>query len=183
LLGFAVTNGRLPCPDKNSSAVTGGTANDGLEDTNAGSCAILYGNVPWNTLGVAATDVWGNRFHYRVTSAFAQSSTLFNLSSSGDISVRCPTPACTTALIHTTSAPAVVLSYGKNGFGAYNANTNVQNTLPTSTDEQENTNNNSTFYSRPPGTPDSSSGEFDDIVTWLSPNLLFNRMVAAGKLP
>ncbi|MCK7493185.1 MAG: hypothetical protein MZW92_18280 [Comamonadaceae bacterium] len=26
-------------------------------------------------------------------------------------------------------------------------------------------------------------GEFDDIVTWLSPNVLYNRLIAAGQLP
>jgi hypothetical protein len=26
-------------------------------------------------------------------------------------------------------------------------------------------------------------GEFDDMVTWVSPNILFNRMVAAQTLP
>jgi len=30
--------------------------------------------------------------------------------------------------------------------------------------------------------PAGSSDEFDDIVTWLSPNVLYNRMVAAGAI-
>jgi len=29
----------------------------------------------------------------------------------------------------------------------------------------------------------STAGEFDDVVTWLGKYTLFNRMVAAGKLP
>jgi type II secretory pathway pseudopilin PulG len=173
LMGFAVANSRLPCPDK----TTGANSNDGLEDA---GCAVSEGNVPWNTLGVAATDVWGNRFRYRVTAAFT---TTFTLGSNGNLTVRCPTPACSTATIYTSGAPAVILSHGKNGYGAINASTGVANLAPTSANELENTNNDNTFYSRPPGTLDSSSGEFDDIVTWLSPNLLFNRMVAAGKLP
>ncbi len=25
--------------------------------------------------------------------------------------------------------------------------------------------------------------EFDDLVTWISPNILYNRLIAAGRLP
>ena len=28
-----------------------------------------------------------------------------------------------------------------------------------------------------------TGAEFDDIVTWISPSMLFNRMIAAGQLP
>jgi len=36
---------------------------------------------------------------------------------------------------------------------------------------------------RTPQRRGAATSEFDDIVTWLSPNILFNRMVVAGKLP
>src|SRR5687768_18621141 len=39
LVGFAVANGYLPCPDKNAGVAGAGTANDGVEDvTAAGYC-------------------------------------------------------------------------------------------------------------------------------------------------
>lgn len=41
------------------------------------------------------------------------------------------------------------------------------------------------FVSRAPQAESASGagGEFDDIVVWISPSILFNRMVAAGRLP
>ena len=52
----------------------------------------------------------------------------------------------------------------------------------TSADELDNTGG-STYTSRTITPVGSTAGEFDDIVTWLSKYTLFNRMVAAGKLP
>ena len=46
-----------------------------------------------------------------------------------------------------------------------------------------NANNNRTFVSHPPTANGAPNGYFDDIVIWISPNILINRMVAAGKLP
>ncbi len=76
----------------------------------------------------------------------------------------------------TNSAAAVLISHGLNGLGA------VQMSAATSTDEQINTDGNAVFMSHTP-TPQGSANEFDDQVDWLSPNILFNRMVSAGKLP
>jgi hypothetical protein len=56
-------------------------------------------------------------------------------------------------------------------------------------DDQKNnspggTTNGLVFVSRDPAAAGNGTDEaFDDIVVSLSPNLLFNRMVAAGKLP
>ena len=47
----------------------------------------------------------------------------------------------------------------------------------TGTDEIENTNNDRVFVFRPIG------AGYDDVLVWLSPHVLYNRMVAAGKLP
>jgi hypothetical protein len=53
-------------------------------------------------------------------------------------------------------------------------------------DENTNATATTTFVSRVPQGARPiliGGGEFDDIVTWISPNILFNRMVSAGKLP
>jgi prepilin-type N-terminal cleavage/methylation domain-containing protein len=183
LVGFAVTNGYLPCPDKNSAGGSG-TANDGVEDVTAatGVCvATSQGNVPWVTLGVGAQDVWGNRFRYQVTPAFSQRSpaSTFTLTSAGTIRV-CSATGCSAN--YTTDAIAIVISLGKNGYGAINAAGNT-NSGPTTADEIENQTGPSQFMSRTRTTVDSAVGEFDDNVVWLSKHTLFNRMVAAGKLP
>ena len=183
LIGFAVTNGYLPCPDKTTGAGAG-TANDGLEDVAAGACVVAGGdgNVPWATLGVANRDAWGNRFRYRVAANFAHHTTLFTLTSTSGLEV-CSEATCTNRLTPSGDGPpAVILSHGRNGWGAVNV-TGTSNPAPTSPDELANSDDNVTFVSRIPTAVGSTAGEFDDIVTWLSKFTLFNRMVAAGKLP
>jgi type II secretory pathway pseudopilin PulG len=191
LLGFAVANGYLPCPDR-ATAVSAGTpagtnvANDGLEDINTlGECsAANEGNVPWTTLGIGAMDVWGNRFRYQANSNFSRRppGVTFTLASTSNIIV-CAASACGVSARYTSDAVAVIISLGKNGYGAINANTGAANLAPTSPDEIQNQAGPSQFMSRTRTTSDSGAGEFDDIVVWLSRSVLFNRMVAAGKLP
>ncbi len=94
----------------------------------------------------------------------------------------CPTAAtCGSAL--TSSAVAVVLSHGKNGYGATSSISGATNPAAASADELENTDTDRDFVSRVMTSQQASAGEFDDVATWLSIYTLFNRMVAAGKLP
>jgi prepilin-type N-terminal cleavage/methylation domain-containing protein len=185
LLGFAVANGYLPCPDKTTALAGGGTANDGVEDvTVGGTCvAVNEGNVPWVTLGIGAVDLWGNRFRYQVHSSFSSRAPAapFSLASTASIRI-CSTAGCTANW--TTDAVAVVLSLGANGRGAVSASTGTANPgAPAGSDEERNAAGPSEFMSRTKTTADSAVGEFDDIVVWLPKHLLINRMVAAGKLP
>ena len=192
LMGYALANGYLPCPDKTTAAGVG-TANDGQEDVNAGTCVASEGNLPWVTLGVTGYDSWGNRFHYRVDNKFSQRApaSTFTLSTKGDTSTGglqvCSIQSCTCIASSLTTCndgpPAVVLSYGPNGYGAINANTGSAIPAPTSSDELENTNGDFKFVSRTASNVGTGAGEFDDIVVWLSREVLLNRMVAAGRLP
>lgn len=188
LIGFAAANGYLPCPDK-TTAAGAGTANDGIEDVSAGVCvATSEGNVPWATLGVGISDVWGNRFRYQVVPAFSQRppAAQFNLSSAADINV-CTASGCPANTRLTAASPdgavAVILSLGKNGLGAINAATGTANPAPTSADEDENVSGPVRFVSRTITPAGSAAGEFDDIVIWLGRLTLFDAMVAAGRLP
>lgn len=193
LMGFALAYSYLPCPDKTTSAGAG-TANDGQEDVNvSGTCVTPEGNLPWATLGVTGYDSWGNRFHYRVDDKFSQRTpaSTFTLSTKGDTLTGglqvCSIQGCTCITSSLTTCgdgpPAVVLSYGPNGYGAINANTGSANPAPTSSDELENTNGDFKFVSRTASNVGTGAGEFDDIVVWLSREVLLNRMVAAGRLP
>lgn len=175
----------LPCPD---------TDNDGVEQPRAGGdCPIDEGNLPWATLGVGSQDAWGNRFHYRVTAGFSRSGG-FGLGSNGNINICLATPAAAACPANTSIAsnvPTVVVSYGKNGYGALSSNSaGARNIAPTSPDELANQPGQNIFVSRPIVPPSNPCGgvgqplcEFDDQVIWLSTNVLFNRMVAAGRLP
>ena len=84
--------------------------------------------------------------------------------------------------------PAVILSTGKNGHWSWTLDQAAQNADSAGANGDEDTNasataDGKTFVSRTPSGPGAGKGEFDDLVTWISPNVLFNRMVAAGKLP
>ena len=189
LLGFAVAKGYLPCPDLTSGGAgakySNDYANDGVEDFSGGNCTNFEGNVPWVTLGVGGADPWGNRYRYRVDPDFTNRTTPFTLSSAADLRM-CATSACTTELTVTTAgnkAVAIILSHGKNGYGGINSDTGAANTAPVSVDEQSNSDIDTTFVSHTITPVGATAGEFDDIVIWLGKYMLFNRMVAAGKLP
>jgi prepilin-type N-terminal cleavage/methylation domain-containing protein len=131
----------------------------------------------------------------------------FALCTLGDIAVFTRTISAAVPLA--TALPAVFISHGKNGYGAWQPS-GIRITAPAAgTDEAANVNGNTTatpavtggylswaYYSRnqtsatsgcadpvPPGTSASPLCEFDDIVTMISLNTLIARMVAAGKLP
>jgi prepilin-type N-terminal cleavage/methylation domain-containing protein len=177
LTGFAVANGRVPCPATANVANT--TANAGTEArTVAGtvtSCSLSEGVVPWATLGINETDAWGRRFTYRVTSAWADfdsaAGTLssFTLTDDGTLTVTNGSANIATTLV------AVVVSHGKNGAGAYQTD-GTRLTLGTG-DELENADGDNTFVSR------TNAPDFDDLLAWLSPAVLKARMVASSRLP
>ncbi|CAG0987534.1 hypothetical protein MTYP_02098 [Methylophilaceae bacterium] len=162
LIGYALSNTaldgkpHLPCPD---------TDLDGFENREAtGLCTNIESDVPWATLGLGQSDNWSNAYRYRVTSAFANSTTGFTLSTPRDILILEKAGGNMLA----SNVPAVLLSKGKNGFGA-------------GADEQENSDGDAIFVSH---TPTNVAGnEFDDLVVWVPAAVLFNRMVTAGKLP
>ncbi len=80
LIGFALANGRLPCPATPTLvSATGGNCPDGGSATVAGCeataesgpslhCVSQNGVLPWATLGLPETDPWGNRWTYSVSS-------------------------------------------------------------------------------------------------------------------
>ena len=125
----------------------------------------------------------------------------FDLCATGDITVRTrgDNPASTGSTEGkfrsdlATSLPAVILSTGRNGLGGISVNGIARASAPGSTDEAENTDNDAIFVSRGysaesgscADTNDESSAlcAFDDIIKWVSPAILNNRMVTAGRLP
>jgi prepilin-type N-terminal cleavage/methylation domain-containing protein len=176
LLGHAIAHGYLPCPD---------TDNDGTENVSGNQCAsfassIAHGNLPWQTLGLANTDAWGNRIRYAVREDYARR-TFFTLGTlSANVRV-CQTAGCASDL--TSSAVAVLVSHGRNGFGATSGTSGITYAAPTSADELENTDTDRDFVSRITTAAGTPAGEFDDVVVWLPLYTLFNRMIAAGRLP
>ena len=161
LLGFAVINGRLPCPDTD-----GNGTDDGCLNTNV--TATTGGNVPWITLNTKQLDPWGRRYQYRVNNAFSNTFLLTTTGSGGGLIRVCTTNVC--AGTEASNVPLVIFSTGQNGAVL----------PPASLDEQENTDLDKDFVSHD---FTDTAGGFDDIVVWISTNVLMNRMVTAGQLP
>jgi type II secretory pathway pseudopilin PulG len=203
LIGFAIANGRLPCPASSNSQ-----GRESFCDLSAGACtpvtdirdhgkcsnplngffpAASVSFVPVDQEGYAV-DAWGltqNRLRYAVTEANANSFTakdgmknalITNLQPNLTV---CASGKNITAsncgsgiTVLTNTAPAVLFSLGKNA-----------PTGGSGRDEAANLAGNRTFVSHEPTPGTSEGGEFDDVVTWLSPNLLYARLVQAGRLP
>lgn len=196
LIGHAAANGRLPCPAT--------AASNGQESFAAGGSA-LNGNcsnfqdgfLPAATLGLAPTnsnglliDAWNQPIRYAVYTGTingvvnpftridgAKGATMPELGKVNALSICVSATGiaaanCGAAARLADRAPAVLLSIGRNGaIGGGGA------------DEAANLNGDAVFVSHDPAPAGAANGEFDDIVVWLSPNLLFNRMIAAGRLP
>lgn len=187
LYGYASANGRLPCP-----AVAGSAGQE--SPIGGGVCTTQFGFLPAVTLGITpvdasgfATDAWvdGNaarRIRYAVSNSNAsaltttdgvRAQTMGVVAASVNHLYVCatgltaapPTANCgLTVATLADKAPAVLFSLGKNS--------NVN-----SFDETNNQNGDKVFSS---GT---RTDTYDDVVVWMSLNLLFDRMVKAGKLP
>lgn len=194
LLGFAAANGRLPCPAAPASSgveapLGGGACNNNWDGFLP---AITLGVAPTNENGYAV-DGWGNPIRYAITS-FSHStycptqcftttngikaawnggaSLLPDLHICNTASGKTGTGAtalCATGTEQAGNAVAVIFSTGKNGGLA-----------PSSSDEVANNDADRLFVSH---TQSMGANEFDDLVVWLSPNILYNRLITAGRLP
>jgi len=194
LLGYAIANGRLPCPATLSS--NGVEAPIGGTGPTISCTSPLNGFLPAVTLGLSNVDANGylqdawrltqNRIRYTVTTANTRAATTTDgikaVTMSGftaDLHV-CDSATvvtgthCGTATTLSSNAVAVIFSLGANATRG-----------GTGTDESANLNGDPVFVSHAIAyTKDNpTNGEFDDQLTWLSQYTLFNRMVQAGKLP
>jgi len=177
LLGYAMANGRLPCPA--NPALTSADATVGTEDRpNASSpCNRIYGVVPWVALSLPETDPWGRRFTYFANASFtaplpAGALASFTLSTTGNANIK---DSAASGSNLASNLPAVVISHGSNGLGAWQ--TNGVQLGGAAGNELENANSTLTFVAHTP------TNDFDDLVVWIVPSILNARMVAAGRLP
>jgi prepilin-type N-terminal cleavage/methylation domain-containing protein len=157
----------LPCPDSD---------NDGQENRSGSACATLVGTLPWKTLGLMGMDALGNRITYAVTGVFANNANGFSPGTTGGNNI-CSSAHCSPGTMVSVNAPVVLLSHGKNGFGALNVN-NITLQAPVSADELENDDEDTDFVSHTIG--GEGATEFDDIVTWIPSSVLFARVCPSG---
>ncbi len=187
ILGFAQANGRLPCPATNNA--TGVFPDDtGTANPNAsGACVQSVGFLPATTLGLQpadaqgfAIDAWNNRIRYAVTTAdtnaFTSNNAMNNLGISAlapDLRVCATSTAanCTATINLLNNAVAVIFSTGETGTVVAGGN-----------DETANLNLDNIFVSHDAAATSAPNGEFDHIMVWISPFILYNAMIQAGQL-
>lgn len=166
ITGFALRNGRIPCPDTNL---------DGQENLAGQNCVSPRGTLPWATLGVIRFDAWKQPFTYRVDTRFADIPNgtgctddpivvgiSFQICSTGNITVLDSRGGALVA----SGIPAIIVSHGRNWVSAGD------------TDEQENRDNNTIFVDKT-----HINQGYDDLVDWVNINNLRASMVYAGKFP
>jgi prepilin-type N-terminal cleavage/methylation domain-containing protein len=165
LYGYAIINGRLPCPTTQTNPAVAGY---GEEAVNCAAPAA-EGYLPWKTLGVREIDSWGTirtatanpwngYWRYRVNPNAAVPFAL-NTPFGAILSVQ---DSAGNALTANAESPlAIVFSAGKN------LNPNGQNAGAFDGIYQS----------------DVPVPNFDDVTVWISRPVLMNRMVAAQKLP
>lgn len=219
LLGYAVINGRLPCPDcpdgnAPCNAVAAADRNDGIGDWTGSApdrvCATQVGNLPWVDLQVGEYDAWNRHFTYRVTAEFSRESqdgspapcgtpavdVSFELCSAGDIQVFSTyvNPYVGTPTV-ASNVPAIVISHGADAYEPAQTNQQVENydrnpvhpetgaSILTAYNAASYTPNYFIYSDYSRDTSLDPAVRFDDIVMWISPNLLMNRMIISGRLP
>jgi prepilin-type N-terminal cleavage/methylation domain-containing protein len=200
LIGYAMANGRFPCPAAPGALGVESPANAAI--TGVACTNPLDGFVPGTTLGITpvntngyVVDAWNNPIRYAISPLtdltpqfiftnsngmkLAGMSWITNKSQNPPFLLSiCSTSAgiaggncfsATTTL--TAQAAFVVFSQGKN--------------FPTigGADETANTNGDTAFIDHPPNPAGPANGEYDDIMSWVSINTVFSRMVQAGQLP
>ena len=204
LIGFAQVNGRLPCPDT-SGDINGTGANpiDGIEDTDGNGCKAFFGFLPGRTLGMngdydpdgVILDPWSVGYGYAVS----------DVDTSGDGSIDLVTANNVRDEGFTNVIPDLVIcndstvdgnqdncdaAFGGPGADVIDGVAVVivslgrENNIPAgSTIQDENIDD---FHN---GTNDKvyihsiRREDYDDVIRWISPNILFSRMIQADQLP
>jgi len=171
LIGFASARGRLPCPV---------TVSGGDED-----CSIAHGYVPAELLGVQGSynseglliDSWGAPIRYSVSMVDSDNNGVADFTGVDEMrrvgigQLQAGFTVCSSGTCDRTRAnqvPAVLLSTGSRAVNS-------------SADEVENIDGDNRFVSKDPVVL--KGEEFDDIVVWVSPNILVSRLIQAAILP
>lgn len=201
LLGYALVNGHFPCafipdpPTANPTTADPTNAGYGVANASCSTPATEQGYLPWKTLGLnsgidawghprsLATDPWNGFFRYRVdrnfsdstspitlTTPFSSDSLMVRDSSTPDTAVGCdPTSNPKIVLLTTTTERPVVI--------VYSTGPDIIANAENATRESESAPISGCYEGG------GITSTFDDMTIWIARPVLFNRMVAAGRLP
>ena len=212
VLGFAIANGRLPCPAT--------AASNGIESPAGGAVACTNPNdgfLPAVTLGFQPTDssgyaidAWNNRIRYAVATSIASCAgaapatphftNKTNLKANG---MSCQ-PGTNDLLICKSSQSAPAPAVGNCGGAGDNAVSNLGTvvavifstgknyataqtaaaaTAAGRADEAANLDGNTVYISHTVAPSTASGGEYDDMMVWIPVGVLYGRLATAGVLP
>ena len=196
LLGFAQSQGRLPCP---ATLVSNGAE----LPLGGGVCTQQAGFLPAATLGIQPTDAqgfaldaWNNRIMYAVAQSSAGGLATPDYTTTNDMNTVgiatltpelrvCSTSTGVTAIACSGGAPeanylinnAVVVIYSLGSTGALASGGADENGNPAASATSK-----KVFVSHDITATGAPNGEFDHLVTWISPYVLYNAMIQAGQL-
>jgi prepilin-type N-terminal cleavage/methylation domain-containing protein len=197
LTAFAQVNGRLPCPD------TGAGTIDGLEDALVDDCVAFFGFLPAKTLGMngkfndqgVLLDPWGSGYGYAVSAVDVGADGTFELVSANGIrnagiaavqpdlficddsntpgdDIDCTTVTGNEVLGSNGEVAAVLVSMGKDSDIPASSNIQAENI-----DNFDDGTLDKVYIFSP------QREDYDDVVKWISTNLLFSKMIEAEQLP
>jgi prepilin-type N-terminal cleavage/methylation domain-containing protein len=206
LIGFAITNGRLPCP----APSTGGDESP----SGGGTCTSMSGWLPAKTIGYQhvnadghAIDAWTNPIRYVVSTGTPVNTASPRVCRPVNSATAPVTPHFTSKtnlkangvdckpsdLIVCKSATGITSSAcGGSSNQVMSAETVVAivfstgkngATGGTGLDEAANLNGDAVFVYHAPTPTDAPNGEFDDLMIWISVGELYGRLITAGVLP
>jgi len=197
---YLTTNSRLPCPapittvktsssNYGNSAGSPGTCSESGVYTSVANANIVYGMIPVQDLGLGAEmaeDGFGNKLAYVVDKRFTSTSTFgASASNSGLMTVTEITTGGTQE--NTVEAILLIIGYGSNKSGAFNANSSTQNAASSDSNEIANyavpvtdttATLGNTFYSNV-----RTSNVFDDKIFYKTRNALVTDFNALYLIP
>ena len=207
LLGYAVVHGVLPCAD--GAAQSDGWADWAGDSQSDASGCKTYPSVGWlphRSLGVAGLDGWGNRLGYAVSADFTRPHARgepcggddFDLCATSEVAIEDWDPLQGVRDEETAfGVAAVIVGYGKNAREMQlfaGGPTHAQAPAGDYLHEPENADGDLVFVSRRASmgaracTDSRDAGSlprchFDDLLVWISPAILMERMVSSRRLP
>ncbi len=201
LYGFAISQGRLPCPaDETTNGGEAFTVNaPGID------CDVPMGFVPAQLLGLKGNvncdnllvDPWGNPYRYSVTNvdtgangmdfvsagemqAIGAANLTPDLRVCGNVNAPCNNGSAAANIV-ADDVVAVVFSMGKQWQNPSNSEReNAGESAQLAGCVNYDVSNDRYFYASTP--IETGNRQFDDIVIWISPNILYAKMLAAGQL-
>jgi prepilin-type N-terminal cleavage/methylation domain-containing protein len=194
------------------SAVAAANRNDGIGDwsgtVGSRTCNTAVGNLPWVDLQVPAFDAWNHYYTYQVTSEFSRESNTaacgtpsfnvsFEICTAGDIDIydNYTVPPYSGTPTVADNAPVVVISYGSDmyepaqtvqqveNYGRDPVNPDIGVDILSSYTATDYVDNIFIYRDFERDTSVNPPTQFDDMIIWISPNLLMNRMIKSGSLP